>query len=62
MTVIEKEKHEKWQLKRLYKIEKYFSPDFWNVTALKSLQFRFQKSIKSLLLQWFPFLLLLSLS
>ena len=50
MTVIEKEKHEKWQLKRLYKIEKYFSPDFWNVTALKSLQFRFQKSIKSLLL------------
>ena len=36
-------------------------PDFWNVTAFKSLQFRFQKSIKSLLLQLFPFLLLLSL-
>ena len=31
------------------------------MTALKSLQFRFQKSIKSLLLQLFPFLLLLSL-
>ena len=30
-------------------------PDFWNVTALVSLQFRFQKSIKSLLLQLFPF-------
>ena len=54
-TVIEEEK----QLKRLQKLKKYFLPDFWNVTAL---QFRFQKSIKSLLLQLFPFLLLLSLS
>ena len=54
MTVIVKEKHWKWQLKRL-KYRNYFLPDFWNVTALKSLQFRFQKSIKSLLLQLFPF-------
>ena len=28
IIIKEKEKHEKWQLKRLYKIEKYFSPDF----------------------------------
>ena len=47
--------------KKTLKIIRYFLPDFWNVTALKSLQFRFQKSIKSLLLQLFPFLLLLSL-
>ena len=47
--------------KKTLKIIRYFLPDFWNVTALKSLQFRFQKSIKSLLLQLLPFLLLLSL-
>ena len=47
--------------KETLKTKKNFLPDFWNVTALKSLQFRFQKSIKSLLLQLFPFLLLLSL-
>ena len=41
--------------KKTLKYRNYFLPDFWNVTALKSLQFRFQKSIKSLLLQLFPF-------
>jgi len=34
--------------KKTLKIKKCFLADFWNVTAFKSLQSRFQKSIKSL--------------
>ena len=36
-------------------------PDFWNATALRFLQFRFQKSIKSPLLQLFPFSLTINI-
>ena len=61
MTVIEKESI-KVATKETLKYKNYFLLDFWNVTALKSLQYRFQKSIKSLLLQLFSFLLFLSLS